>query len=82
MNATHNPPADQAWRPFVARSGDIVEGTVVQVVPFGAFVRVDEGIDGLLPNAETTTAVAPGDRVRGRVLRVDEDARRFSLRQV
>lgn len=82
MNTTHDPPADRAWRSFVARSNDVVvEGTVVQVMPFGAFVRVDEGVDGLLPRAETRTPVALGDRVHARVLEIDEDARRFSLRQ-
>ncbi len=80
MNTTQNPPADEAWRSFVARSDDIVEGTVVQVMPFGAFVRV-EGVDGLLPTAETRTPVALGDRVRARVLEIDEETRRFSLRQ-
>lgn len=80
MSETHNPPADEAWRSFVARSGDTVEGTVVEVMPFGAFVRV-EGVDGLLPRTETRTPVALGDRVRARVLEIDEGNRRFSLRQ-
>ncbi|MFT3833973.1 MAG: S1 RNA-binding domain-containing protein [Micropruina sp.] len=81
MSTTHNPPADRAWQAFVARRSEIVEGTVVTVLPFGAFVRVDEGVDGLLPATETVTAVAVGDRVRARVLQVDEETRRFSLRQ-
>ena len=81
MNTTHNPPAEQAWQSFVARSDEVVDGTVVQVAPFGAFVRV-AGVDGLLPQTEATTDLAVGDQVRARVLQIDQEARRFSLRQV
>ena len=81
MKNTHNPPADQAWESFLAVSHEPVEGTVVQVVPFGAFVRV-AGVDGLLPLAEAKADLAVGDRVRARLLQVDAEARRFSLQQV
>jgi len=37
--------------------GQIVHGTVTRVVPFGAFVRLDSGIEGIIPNAEL-----PGER--------------------
>ena len=39
--------------------GQIVTGTVTRVVPFGAFVRLDTGIEGIIPNAEM-----PGGRER------------------
>ena len=29
-----------------------MEGTVTRVVPFGAFVALDHGIEGIIPNAE------------------------------
>ncbi len=39
------------------RVGQIVHGTVTRVVPFGAFVRLETGIEGIIPNAEL-----PGER--------------------
>ncbi len=32
--------------------GQIVHGTITRVVPFGAFVRLESGIEGIIPNAE------------------------------
>jgi small subunit ribosomal protein S1 len=65
------------WNEFVAGHavGDVVDGTVSKVVPFGAFVRVD-GFDGLLPQAD---AVADGQSVRVRILEIDAPRQRFSL---
>ena len=37
--------------------GQVVHGTITRVVPFGAFVRLDTGIEGIIPNAEL-----PGQR--------------------
>ncbi|HUU55568.1 MAG TPA: 30S ribosomal protein S1 [Armatimonadota bacterium] len=37
--------------------GQIVHGTITRVVPFGAFIRLDSGIEGIIPNAEL-----PGER--------------------
>lgn len=82
MNQTHTPPSEDAWQAFVARSEQVVEGTVSALAPFGAFVRFEEGVDGLLPTAETRSPVALGDRVRVRVLQVDPERRRVSLQQV
>jgi predicted RNA-binding protein with RPS1 domain len=39
------------------RVGQTVNGTVSRVVPFGAFVRLESGIEGIIPNSEL-----PGDR--------------------
>jgi small subunit ribosomal protein S1 len=65
--------------------GDVVEGTVTNVVDFGAFVSLDDGIEGLVhisefPRAEQPlTAVQPGALVQVRVLRIDPQRRRISL---
>jgi len=37
--------------------GQTVKGTVSRLVPFGAFVRLDSGVEGVVPNAEL-----PGER--------------------
>ncbi|ABR31467.1 4-hydroxy-3-methylbut-2-enyl diphosphate reductase [Thermosipho melanesiensis] len=46
---------EQVERFFKERKkGDIVEGIVKRIEDFGAFVRVAEGIEGLLPNSEVS----------------------------
>jgi len=82
MNQTHQPPTDQAWQAFVARSGGTLDGVVSAIVPFGAFVRFGEGVDGLLPTAESKRSLSTGERVSVRVLQLDDDRRRVSLQQV
>lgn len=32
--------------------GDVIKGTVTRLVPFGAFVQVEGGIEGIIPNSE------------------------------
>lgn len=41
---------EEPWKAFSTNAsiGDIVEGTVVNLMDFGAFVRLNEGVDGLL----------------------------------
>ena len=66
---------------------DVVEGTVTNVVSFGAFVRIEEGLEGLIHVSELAegsflhprNVVREGDRVRVRVLRIDPDNHRLGL---
>ncbi|MEA3334932.1 MAG: S1 RNA-binding domain-containing protein [Chloroflexota bacterium] len=72
--------------------GEIIEGDVTNVVSFGAFARLEEGIEGLIHISELAegtflhprNVVQEGQRVRVRVLNVDPVNRRIglSLRQV
>jgi small subunit ribosomal protein S1 len=65
----------------------IVEGTVTRVVEFGAFVKIRDGIEGLLHDSETGRAkdrplrsvLAPGQRLSLRIQDIDRDAHRMSL---
>ncbi len=67
--------------------GTVVEGTVLRAAPFGAFVEVEPGIEGLVHISQlshehvekTEDAVSPGDKVEVKVLGVDEEAQRMSL---
>lgn len=67
--------------------GNIIAGTVVKVVEFGAFVAVAEGLEGLVHRSEIADpepaspkdALSPGDAVQVVVLSVDPDAGRISL---
>ena len=49
----HKNPEDDPWLKFTAKYtiGDIANGTVVRLVPFGAFVDID-GVDGLIHISE------------------------------
>jgi len=74
------------------RAGQIVEGDVTSVVSFGAFVRLEEGLEGLIHASElpegnaarSREVVCEGSRVRARVIAVDAEKHRvaLSLRQV
>jgi len=74
------------------RVGEIVEGVVTNVVQFGAFVGIDEGLEGLIHISELgdgillhpRNALREGERVRVRIIHIDAGARRLglSLRQV
>ena len=69
------------------RPGDVVEGVVTHVTHFGAFVRVADGIEGLVhvsemgqgERANPWHVVSVGDSVRVRVLQVDGANRRLAL---
>ncbi|MGQ0552039.1 MAG: 30S ribosomal protein S1 [Planctomycetota bacterium] len=68
--------------------GTIIEGTVRNLTSYGAFVEIEEGIDGLLhvsdmswtkKVAHPSEAYKKGDLVRAVVLSVDTEKRRVAL---
>ena len=67
--------------------GSIVEGKVVRIVPFGAFVALEPTIDGLIHIsqvgvkriAKVEDEINVGDVVRCKVLDVNTEAKRISL---
>jgi len=68
--------------------GSVVEGTVRNIVPYGAFVEIEEGIDGLLHISDmswtrkithASEMVRKGQKVKCRVLNIDKKRRRISL---
>jgi len=67
---------------------DIVAGRVVRLAPFGAFVELTEGVDGLIPASELSydrrirqprEILSEGQVVNARVMSVDSAGRRISL---
>ncbi|MCL5284124.1 MAG: 30S ribosomal protein S1 [Armatimonadetes bacterium] len=68
-------------------SGQVITGTVSRLVPFGAFVLVEGGVEGIIPNSELSTrhvsranmVVNVGDSVEVRVLDVRPDERKMTL---
>jgi small subunit ribosomal protein S1 len=69
------------------RPGQIVEAVVTNVVNFGAFARVEEGLEGLIHVSELAegsfmhprNVIREGDKVRARVIAVDGSKRRIAL---
>jgi len=68
--------------------GRIVSGKVVSLAPYGAFVELEEGVEGLIHISEFEWGRRPkhpsdyvevGDFIDARVLNVDKKARRISL---
>jgi len=70
--------------------GQLVTGTVTKIAPFGAFARIEDGVEGLIHLSELPAGTDPksvlfeGAQLELRVLRIDAERRRLglSLRQV
>jgi small subunit ribosomal protein S1 len=85
LKATQEDP----WREFERKyqTGEVISGVVTKLVPFGAFVRVGEGIEGLVHISELADqhvespdqVVSVGQAVRVKVVDVDVPRRRISL---
>ena len=85
LKATQEDP----WRVFARTHpiGQIVPGKVTKLVPFGAFVRVEEGIEGLVHISELAErhvevpdqVVNVGEEVMVKVIDIDLERRRISL---
>ncbi len=59
--------------------GNIVEGKVSKVVPFGAFVNLEKGLDGLIHISETSGPLKEGEDVRAVVTAVDAGNQKLAL---
>lgn len=78
-------PWDVAEEKYTA--GSVVEGKVVRITTFGAFVELEQGLDGLVHISQCALtrvqkvedAVSVGDVVRVKVLGVDPEKKRISL---
>ena len=85
LKATQEDP----WRVFARTHavGQIVPGKVTKLVPFGAFVRVEEGIEGLVHISELAQrhvevpdqVVTVGQEAMVKVIDIDLERRRISL---
>ena len=83
--ATQPKPWDVAGEKYQA--GDIVTGKVVRIVPYGAFVELEPGLDGMVHISQCALkriekvedAVNVGDEIRVKILKVDTEAKRISL---
>ncbi|WP_053202993.1 30S ribosomal protein S1 [Jiangella muralis] len=80
---------EDPWQQFarIHQIGQIVPGKVTKLVPFGAFVRVEDGIEGLVHISELAErhvevpeqVVTVGKDVMVKVIDIDLERRRISL---
>ncbi len=80
---------DDPWKLVAERYavGDRIQATITNVVHFGAFAQVEEGVEGLIHISElseepflyASQVVSEGQRVDVRVLHIDPEARRLGL---
>ncbi|HLI24568.1 MAG TPA: 30S ribosomal protein S1 [Acidimicrobiales bacterium] len=85
LKATQTDP----WQEFANahRVGELVYGRVTKLVPFGAFVQVGEGIEGLVHISEMAAhhvdlpeqVVTPGEELWVKIIDIDLQRRRISL---
>jgi small subunit ribosomal protein S1 len=68
--------------------GDIIRGVVRNIADFGAFVEVEEGVDGLVHISDLTwnrrvkhpaEVLKKGEEVEAKILKIDTDNQRLSL---
>ena len=65
--------------------GQVVTGVVTKIAPFGAFARIEDGIEGLIHLSEVGSGVDPkivlqeGAQLQLRILRIDAERRRLGL---
>ncbi|CAN5343558.1 hypothetical protein BH20ACT8_BH20ACT8_15260 [soil metagenome] len=85
LKATQEDP----WRQFARQHyvGEFIEGNVTKLVPFGAFVKVEDGIEGLIHISELAEAhvevpeqvVKVNAVITVKVIDIDDARRRISL---
>ena len=85
LKATQQDP----WQEFATghQVGELVYGRVTKLVPFGAFVQVGEGIEGLVHISEMAghhveapeQVVTPGEELWVKIIDIDLERRRISL---
>jgi small subunit ribosomal protein S1 len=78
-----------AWDRFfdTHRLGDVITGKVTRFANFGAFVEIEEGIEGLCHVSELSEnhvdkpedAVGQGQKMQFKILKMDRDARKIGL---
>jgi small subunit ribosomal protein S1 len=80
---------DDPWNTILARYsvGQVVKGKVTKVATFGAFVEIEEGVDGLVHVSQISDehvervkdVLKVGDDITARIMRIDKAERRIGL---
>ena len=80
--------AEKQARMAQFKAGDVVEGTVDSIKPYGAFIKLDEGVDGLLHISQISTqrikhpgaVLTEGQTVKVKILSTDNGKLSLSMR--
>lgn len=65
--------------------GQVVAGVITKIAPFGAFARIEDGVEGLIrlseltPGIDLKTGLREGQHLQLRILGIDSERRRLSL---
>ena len=81
---------DDPWQNITERHkpGDIIEGVIINITEYGAFVELDDDVEGLIHLSEMSwdkkqtdpkTFLTKGQRVKTYILSIEPDARKLSL---
>lgn len=80
---------DDPWGDIQRRYkvGTVVKGTVTRIVPYGAFVKLEDDLEGLVHISQIAeervekvkSVLSVGQEVSARVIKVDQDDRRIGL---
>ena len=80
---------DDPWNTITSRYevGKVVKGHVTKVASFGAFVEIEEGVDGLVHISQISDehvekvrdALDVGQEIEARIMRIDRSERRIGL---
>lgn len=89
ISLNHKALLPSPWETFAEQwsAGDLLEGEVTAVVDFGVFVRLEEGIEGLLhrnemdlpSDADPAEVLDEGDIILVRIVQIDVEQERLSL---
>jgi small subunit ribosomal protein S1 len=81
--------SDDPWNTITSRYGigQIVKGKVSKIASFGAFVELEDGVDGLVHISQISDqhvekvkdALKVGQDVEARIVKIDRDERRIGL---
>ena len=85
IKRTQNEPWTRASERY--QLGQLVEGTITQLASFGAFARIEDGIEGLIHISELgderiqhpKEVVAEGQVIKARIIRIDPARKRMGL---
>jgi len=68
--------------------GEIYEGTVTKLMDYGAFIRIQDGIEGLIHNSELdwknrnikpSKVLSVSQKIKFKIVNIDKDSKRISL---
>tara|TARA_B100001059_G_C17807101_1_gene569880 strand:+ start:95 stop:1816 length:1722 start_codon:yes stop_codon:yes gene_type:complete len=86
MKALTDDPYDNIEKKY--KVGEIYEGTVTKIMDYGCFVKIEEGIEGLIHSSEldwTNRNIKPSkvlsvsESIKFKIVNIDKDTKRISL---